>query len=400
MKKILKCVAMIVPWCLVFVLLITPEPSVKLNNLIRGGEFYFLQKNGSAENYKYDITELVEQTGDPDLSNLETAEKHEVTDEDVVEEINNELSNYTDKTELQNGMTVESGMNANIDYAGTVVDAVVDGINGTSQDIALGSDVIMEGLDAEIEGHSVGETFDVSLEIPESFNETLAGKTVKFSITINSASVDTEVSLDSVTDEFVKKNISGYDTVEDYKAGMRKEVEEYFDLEFENGKKITVLTALKDVCKVSIPDELLDQETEIYAQQFTNMYCKDQTLEEYLSTYYDTSLEDFYDTIKDDVKISIENVLVCQYFANKLKIKVTDEYLKDYVDELATGTSYSSENMYEIYDMYKTDYMGGREYLERMALCDMVVEHFMDGAVFSYTDESAEDSDGAITEED
>lgn len=400
MKKILKCVAMIVPWCLVLVLLITPVPSVKLNNLIRGGEFYSLQKNGSAENYKYDITELVEQTGDPDLSNLETAEKHEVTDEDVVEEINNELSNYTDKTELQNGMTVESGMNANIDYAGIVVDAVVDGINGTSQDIALGSDVIMEGLDAEIEGHSVGETFDVSLDIPESFNETLAGKTVKFSITINSASVDTEVSLDSVTDEFVKKNISGYDTVEGYKAGMRKEVEEYFDLEFENGKKIAVLTALKDVCKVSIPDELLDQETEIYAQQFTNMYCKDQTLEEYLSTYYDTSLEDFYDTIKDDVKTSIENVLVCQYFANKLKIKVTDEYLKDYIDELATGTSYSSENMDEIYDMYKTDYMCGREYLERMALCDMVVEHFMDGAVFSYTDESAEDSDGAITEED
>ena len=399
MKKFLMIVAMIIPWVVVGVLLAFPVVSIKFYNTVSGREAYEFTYNEPRDRVEYAAADCVTKNGDPDLTDLEVEKEHEVTDEDVTAEMDDELANYSDTTELETGMTVESGMNLTIAYDVEVDGAEVDGLGSDELDIALGSDVIMEGLDAEIEGHEVGETFDVSIEIPESFNEDLAGKTANFTITINSGYATTTVTADTVTDEFIANNFEDYETVEEYREGMQEDVEEYYKLLFENNKKSAVLEAIKDSCDVEVPDDLLEQETEIYAAQFTNMYCNGEELEDYLENYYATTLDEFYDTIADDVKTSVENVLVCQYYADELGVKLTDEDLTKYLDELTSGTSYSSENADEVYALYKTEYMTGKEYVERMALCDKVVETMAEDATFVYVDEVSEDTSEGTSED-
>lgn len=379
MKKVLKVVGIVAPWLLVVVLLITPVPSVKVNNFVRGQEFYALNTQGKADVCDYKATDLVTEKEEPNLKDLEVEEEHVVTEQDVLDEVNYELANYTDQTELPDGMTVETGMTVNLNYSVKMDSVDLTGMDATGEDVELGSGYLMDGLEDAIVGHAIGETFDVELTVPESFSEELAGQQITYTVTINSGTITTEMDADTVTDEFIKNNFSDFSTVAEYKAAMQEEVKEYYRIEFENNKKSAVLKALQDACDVELPDDLVKQELEMYKQQFERMYCDEgMDLEEYLSTYYDMTVEDFEDEVKDNVKTSTLNVLLCQFYADKYDIEVTDEDVAAYIDELSQGTSYSSENADEVYGLYESDYMSGEEYVTRMTLCDKVVNHFVE----------------------
>lgn len=391
-RKLMKVFFIILPWVAVISLLVTPIPSVKLNNLLRNKEYYELKTYADQKLYKYNVDDLVTKKSDPKLSDLEISKKHVVTDEDVYEEIDHELENYSDTTELEKGMTVESGMNVNIDYEGLIEGEPFEGGSEEGLDLTLGSGTLVDGLEQEIEGHAVGETFKVSIKLPKDEDDSIGDKIAAYTVTINSASIDTQLDHESITDEFVKNNLSGYNSVEEYFAGVRKEVEDYYALEYESSKKSAVLEALKETCDVTIPDELHDQEMEIYKQQFARMYCDEgQTLEEYLSSYYSMTLDDFYKTVDPDVTKSIQNVVLCQKYAEDLGIKINEDDIKAYADDLSQGTSYSSSDISEIYDMYTSDYMSGKDYISRMTLCDKVVQHFTKEATFVETNEESSD---------
>ena len=103
----------------------------------------------------------------------------------------------------------------NIDFVGTVDGKEYEGGNtnlkGTR--LTLGSAGFPEGFEEGISGHKTGETFDVNVDIPETFdNEEIAGKTVKYTITINGLYKDAVFN-----DEFVKKNFgASVDSAEDF----------------------------------------------------------------------------------------------------------------------------------------------------------------------------------------
>lgn len=354
---------------------------------MRGQEFYALNTQGKTDVCDYKATDLVMEKEEPNLKDLEVEEEHVVTEQDVLDEVNYELANYTDQTELPDGMTVETGMTVNLDYSVKMDSVDLTGMDATGEDVELGSGYLMDGLEDAIVGHAIGETFDVELTVPESFSEELAGQQITYTVTINSGTITTEMDADTVTDEFIKNNFSEFSTVAEYKAAMQEEVEEYYRIEFENNKKSAVLKALQDACDVELPDDLVKQELEMYKQQFERMYCDEgMDLEEYLSTYYDMTVEDFEDEVKDNVKTSTLNVLLCQFYADKYDIEVTDEDVAAYIDELSQGTSYSSENADEVYGLYESNYMSGEEYVTRMTLCDKVVNHFVEdeGCTFKY----------------
>lgn len=396
MKKVVKVTMMVVPWVLTAVFLYTPVASVKLNNFVRGREFYTLDSKGTTKIYKYDVKDLVTENKEPDLKNVEVTEKHTVTEQDVIDEMNYELSNYMDKTELPEGMTVETGMTVNLDYTADMANADLEGLSAEGEDVELGSGALMDGFEEAIVGHAIGESFKVELEITEDFSEELAGQKITFDVKINSGSVNTELDSETVTDEFVKNNFEDFDTVAEYKASMQKDVEAYYEQEFANNKKSAVLKVLQGVCDVTLPDELMAQEMEMYKQQFARMYCDEgMDLEEYLSAYYEMTVSEFETEVKENVETSVRNVLVCQYYAKTLGISVSDEDVNEYVEGLTTGTSYSSADAKEIYDLYESDYMSGEEYVERMALCEKVVDYFVDNedCTFKYVPAEEENED-------
>ena len=92
---------------------------------------------------------------------------------------------------LPEDTAAESGMTANIAFAGTVVgeDAPRDGMTADSYDLELGSGTFIPGFEDALIGHKAGEPVEFTIPFPENYGETtLAGKDTDWTVTINSLS--------------------------------------------------------------------------------------------------------------------------------------------------------------------------------------------------------------------
>ena len=99
---------------------------------------------------------------------------------------------------LPEDTAAESGMTANIAFAGTVVgeDAPRDGMTADSYDLELGSGTFIPGFEDALIGHKAGETVEFTIPFPENYGETtLAGKDTDWTVTINSLSKGSVTSL-------------------------------------------------------------------------------------------------------------------------------------------------------------------------------------------------------------
>ncbi|MCC6094216.1 MAG: FKBP-type peptidyl-prolyl cis-trans isomerase [Eubacterium sp.] len=86
------------------------------------------------------------------------------------------------------GTVVKAGDTVNIDYTGYLNGEAFDGgsTNGAGTDLKLGSGTYIDGFEDQVEGHKVGETFDIEVTFPEDYGVSdLNGQKVTFTVTIN-----------------------------------------------------------------------------------------------------------------------------------------------------------------------------------------------------------------------
>lgn len=92
------------------------------------------------------------------------------------------------KLDTTKGAVVQAGDTINLDYVGSVDGVEFEGgsTQGQGTDLTLGSGTYIDGFEEAVEGHKVGENFDIHVTFPENYgNSDLAGKDAVFNITIN-----------------------------------------------------------------------------------------------------------------------------------------------------------------------------------------------------------------------
>jgi trigger factor len=126
----------------------------------------------------------------------------EVSDKNLADNKASDFVTIGDYKALNAGLpedtAAESGMTANIAFAGTVVgeDAPRDGMTADSYDLELGSGTFIPGFEDALIGHKAGETVEFTIPFPENYGETtLAGKDTDWTVTINSLSKGSVTSL-------------------------------------------------------------------------------------------------------------------------------------------------------------------------------------------------------------
>ena len=139
-----------------------------------------------------------------DYSTIEINEADvEVSDDTIQSYLDNVVTTETTYEEILEG-TVENGDTINLDYSGILEGAEEPFEGGTAQgqSLTLGSGTMIDGFEDQIEGHEIGETFDIVVTFPEDYaTEDLAGKEATFTITINSK---TESIVPELTDELIE----------------------------------------------------------------------------------------------------------------------------------------------------------------------------------------------------
>ena len=343
-----------------------------------------------------------------DYMNMEvTLDKdYQVTDDMVKNYVNNNvIANYpyyveSDKTVVENGDV------ANIDYEGLLDGEAFDGGTAQDYDLEIGSGSFIDGFEDGLIGAEVGKETDLNLTFPEDYgNSDLAGKEVVFKVTVNAIKVKQDITYDTLTDEYVTylsdKLGASYETVSDLTSDIRTYLEEQANSSRTQAIRSAVIAKLPEVCTVNaLPDGLLDARLQEYLKKFEDTYCKDTTLEDYLSSTYNTTVDDFKTQVQSEIETELDTQLILEAIAAVENIEFDEDGFNSYVSSLVSNYGYDSEDA--LYENYAQTPEDGKAYLQTIYLCNKALDRVIENTNVTYNaaEESTEDAAAAedITE--
>ncbi len=189
-----------------------------------------------------------------------------VTAKEIDEELAQVQKRNARKVEVTD-RPVATGDIANIDFEGFVDGVAFEGGKGEGHDLTIGSGSFIPGFEDQIIGKSVGEAFDVVVTFPADYHAAeLAGKEATFKTVLNGIQVEELPQLD---DEFAK-DVSEFDTLDEYKADIKEKISARKRKEAESEYETAVCDALIDLLVAEIPEPMFAAETENYVRDYDN----------------------------------------------------------------------------------------------------------------------------------
>ncbi|MCH5279315.1 MAG: trigger factor [Christensenellaceae bacterium] len=234
------------------------------------------------------------------------AEKTEynVTDEDVNKEIDRRRESMARTVNVER--PVQEGDTVVLDFAGFLGEEQFEGGTAENYSLKIGSHTFIPGFEEQMVGMNIGETRDLNVTFPADYQaENLAGKDVIFKVTVHSISVDELPEFDA---DFVQ-DTSEFDTVEDYTADVRRELEERAAMNVKNDFINKVVQTAIDNAEVEIHEDIINEEIEGQIQHFSDQLRSLGTdLDGYLE-YANLTIDD----IRADYRKGAESNLKSQY---------------------------------------------------------------------------------------
>ena len=187
----------------------------------------------------------------------------EVTDGEVDAELNKKLEENAREITVE-GRAAQNGDIAVIDFEGFVDGVAFDGGKGEDHDLELGSGSFIPGFEDQIIGHNVGDSFDVNVTFPEKYAEDLAGKEAVFKVTLKGLKAKELPALD---DEFAK-DVSEFDTLDEYKADLKKKLSESKETKAKKDFENEVFKKLAGLVNAEIPECMIDRTCDNMLSEF------------------------------------------------------------------------------------------------------------------------------------
>lgn len=273
-----------------------------------------------------------------------------VTDE-LVE---NELKEAQDK----NGRIIDAGDRAvkvgdmlTIDYAGYVDGAQFDGGTAEGQSLEIGSNRFIPGFEEQLVGKNKSEEVEVVVTFPEEYHEeSLKAKEATFKVTIHEIK---EKELPELDDEFAK-DVSDFDTLEEYKASIREKLEQDFKNREEIENENNLLEKVIESCEIDIPEAMVDSQLENEVGEFEyRMRMQGLNLEQYLQITNSTEA-DLKEQLKPTATKRVKGDLVLEAIGKAENMEVAEEDIDKELEKMAA--SYKQDNVEKfIKDMKKGD---------------------------------------------
>lgn len=297
------------------------QPEVDVDELEKGSPVKF--------KFEVDVKPEVELG---DYSNLEAeVNKYEVSDEDINRVIDRERDQNSRIISVED-RAVKDGDIVNIDFVGKLDGEEFPGGDAEGYELVIGSGAFIPGFEEQIIGKEIGQEFDVDVVFPEEYHdESLAGKNVIFEVKLNSIQ---EKELPELDDEFVK-DISEFDTLEEYKNNVKIDLEEELKKQAEVEKENKAVEALMDVMKVDIPESMIDMEVD---REYQNFLYRVQGMGLTLDQYFAIANSDEEKTreeLRPASEKKVKGELALDEFIVKENIEATDEEIDKEISELA-----------------------------------------------------------------
>ena len=231
-----------------------------------------------------------------------------------MQEQNSTVSDVDDRAVKKNDIVV-------IDFEGFVDGKAFDGGKAEKYELTIGSNQFIPGFEDQIIGHKIGDEFDVNVKFPEDYQADLASKDAVFKIKLHGIKVKDVPALD---DEFAK-DVSEFDTLDELKKDIKKQLEKRKNDDAENELHNTLLEEVAKGIKAEIPEAMIEKTIDDDVNEYSyRLQSQGLKLETYLK-YTGMDIKGFREGFKERAETQVRLNLALEKIIEKEKIEVTEE---------------------------------------------------------------------------
>ena len=269
-----------------------------------------------------------------------TKDVKSVTAADVKKEIENVRERNSREIEVSDRAAKKDDI-ANIDFEGFVDGVAFEGGKAEGHNLKIGSGAFIPGFEDQIIGKKIGEEFDVNVEFPADYHaEELAGKPAVFKVKLNGLKV---TELPELDDEFAK-DVSEFDTFDEYKADVKAKLTEKNEKEAE----LNVDEAVLGLLEAEIPEVMYVTETENFVRDYDNR-LRMQGLD--LNTYFKytgQTLDDLRKQMRPQAEKQVKMRLALETIAKLENISATDAEIDEEYAKIAESYGMEADKVKEL----------------------------------------------------
>lgn len=326
------------------------QPVIMKENIAANPDIEIKSITRTSFEYSYIITVFAE-VGELTYKGLEIhLEDEEKYINDLAEKKLVEAREKVGSWENVEGRSVQNGDTANINYVGTIDGVAFDGGSDNEYDLLIGSQRFIPGFEDGVIGMNVGETKDINVTFPTDYHAELAGKDAVFTVTVNA--IKTKV-LPEMDDDFAK-DVSDYDTLEEYKNSLKAEAEKEGKVQLENININRIFDAVINANEYEIPAKALEEAAEKELKGLEeNLSKSGLSLETYFQ-YIGKTKESFTDEVKHHEASKQKSSIILSAIAEKEGVKIEDSDIEADILEKANKVNKTVEE-------YKSE-MNNEEY--------------------------------------
>lgn len=254
-----------------------------------------------------------------------------VTDEDIEAEID-KVKEQNSRLVAVDDKAIEDGDQAVIDFEGFVDGVAFEGGKGEDYPLTIGSHSFIDTFEEQLVGKKVGDEVDVNVTFPEQYQaEELAGKPALFKVTIKEVKVKEYPEID---DDFAQ-DVSEFDTLDEYKADIKKNLEEKKAQDAEREKESAVIEAIVKDSEMDIPEKMIEAQAEQMLEEFAqNIAMQGMSFDQYLQ-FTGGTVEQMKEQVKPQAQARIETSLVLDAIVTAEGIEASDEEYKEEIAKMA-----------------------------------------------------------------
>ena len=267
-----------------------------------------------------------------------------VTDEEVEAELKRAQENCARVTTVEEG-TPENGDTVVLDFDGSVDGVPFEGGKAEGYNLELGSGSFIPGFEEQLVGKALNEEVLVNVTFPTEYHaENLAGKEAVFKCVMHSI---IKKELPALDDEFAK-DVSEFDTLDEYKADILAKLNEKHEKETEQDFENTVLEKAAELMEVEMPAVMVENQIDSYINDMKyRIESQGLSFEQYMQ-FTGMSEDVLREQMRPQAEKGAKVALLIENVAKAESIQATDDDLDEEVKKLAEGYGMEEDKVREI----------------------------------------------------
>ena len=331
-----------------------------------------IQQIGTGKNLQFTCEVFVK----PDVTlgeykGVEVKREHTlVTEDEVNAEIEKERNKQAAEVSVDNRAVAE-GDTVNLDYSGSVDGVKFAGGTAEAQTLKIGSHTFIPGFEEQMVGMNIGEEKDLEVTFPQEYHaEELAGKKAVFRVKVNGI---TETQLPALDDDFAK-DISEFDTLDEYKADVRAKLEAQAAERDNNAFTNAVIEKVMENATVEIPEAMVERQIDSMVRNFEARLAQQGLKLADFIKYTGQDEKSFRNQYREQAEKSVRANLVLEAVENVENFEATEEEIDAEIVKFAGQIGQDVENL------KKNLTEGDREYFKADVIRDKAVKFLCDNA--------------------